>query len=77
MRCSSQLVEKRLAEFRLQGRNEIQSIFCRDMCVAKNTSQPANVQIVFHQKNNACAAAGCKSIALAGTSLSKCSVGVF
>ena len=48
MRCSSQLVEKRLAEFRLQGRNEIQSIFCRDMCVAKNTSQPANVQIVFH-----------------------------
>ena len=50
MRCSSQLVEKRLAEFRLQGRNEIQSIFCRDMCVAKNTSQPANVQIVFHRK---------------------------
>ena len=45
-----QLIKEGLAEFRPQGRNKIQSIFCRDMRVAKNTSQPANVQIVFHRK---------------------------
>ena len=45
-----QLIKEGLTEFRPQGRNKIQSIFCRDMRVAKNTSQPANVQIVFHRK---------------------------
>jgi len=45
---------ERLTEFAPAGANQAKSVFCRDMCVAKNTSRSANVRSALQQTASFC-----------------------
>ena len=58
--------QKSLAEFRARRRESGQIVFSEDMCLGKNTSQPANVRKTRQRRVLSCAAAGCNSFVKKG-----------